>query len=424
MRKISSLKIGFKELVDSKKIYFFLGAGLSQVFALLTSFYILKYANAKIYGSFSYFLSIAMLIGSLATLKFEQSIVISKTITDSNEKLILTIQTSFFLSLITIAIFSLFDKSLGIIELVLCVILSISVALNASLQQGFVFLEKHIYNGLLGSVYAFLNLLLIIFFIKIPNGLQIAYSSAYLAAGLIFSIAISKLNFEFKILSISKYRRVFKEQFSFVKYVFPGAILTILLTYGHPILIKYIYSENELGLFSLSLRILLLPSILVGSVLGALFRKRLSELYFKGEYDSILIESKKILKYLLLIAILIYPIILLILTRINDILNLSGWYGIGKVSSILVFYAISQLLYIPLTNVLLVYEKKNILLNLNIIQFLITAFIYICSSYYHFSFYSFLIFLNVTTSLFTMYAIYRILFIAKTCNRHINLSKS
>ena len=78
MKEIFLLKTEFKNLLHSKKIYFFLGAGLSQVFALATSFFVLKYANAEIYGNFSYFLSISFLVGSLATLKFEQSIVISK----------------------------------------------------------------------------------------------------------------------------------------------------------------------------------------------------------------------------------------------------------------------------------------------------------------------------------------------------------
>lgn len=413
MKEISLPKKGIKNILFSRKKYFFLGAALSQLFALGTSFYILKFANAAVYGKFSYFLSIAFIIGSISTLKFEQAIVISNNRKESNYKFNLTILTSIWFSAVLILFIYFLSEPLDILSYILIFILSISIALNASLQQAFLYLEKHISNGLLSTVYAGLNLLLVILLIRKESGLQISYTLAYLLTGMIFSFIVLKSNFHFQFYSIKTYFRLFKKNFSYFQFIFPGAILTILLTYGHPIFIKHLYNETDLGLFSLSLRILLLPSILVGAILGGFFRKKLSVLYMSRKYLEIQKEGKNIIKYLFLVAVLIYPLLLLTLNQINKLLKLSGWENIGTVSSLLLFYALSQYFYVPLSNIALVCNKKDLLFRLNILQFAITLFVYGVAYFLQLNFFTFMFLLSLFTSLFSLYAAVKLVSIPK-----------
>lgn len=401
-------------MINSKNVYFFLGSALSQVFALLTSIYILKYASPDIYGQFSYFVSFGSILGSVCTLKFEQSIAISKDLDETQDKFALTIHTCFLLTLFFSIVYLPFDTQFSWFNAALIFILANTIALNASLQQAFLFMESHKLNGLLSLLYAALNFCLVYFFISFNDGLKTSYVFSYLLASVCFVYIAARRKFTLKLLHPQRLFALFKENNAYPVYILPGAISTILLTYGHPILIKHLFSESELGLFSISLRILLLPTILVSSVVSGLFRASISKLFLQRRFDEIQASTKKVTIFLLLTSIVAYSVLLLAIANMDYFLKGNKWNGIGNVAILLSLYAVAQYFYLPLSNIALVCEKKKMLMYLNLGQLVVSVLAYWGTYYFKLQFNSFLLLLSVLTFVYCIYACYRFVFIGRT----------
>lgn len=391
-------------MLNSKNIYFYLGAAVSQLLTIITSFIILKAVDSAEYGNYSYFVSVASIIGSIATLKFEQSIVISKGNNESLEKVSLTLVLSFLSSLVMVGIYSVIDKKLNFSYIFLVFSLSFVIALYACITQILLFREKHRSNGLLSVFNALFFLIFVILLRRRTNGLEIAYFLSSFVACLIFIVILEREKVKIRPLSFSKYKSVFNRNALYPIYVLPGAIFSILLTYGHQVCIKYLFNDSDLGLFSLSLRLLLLPSILIGTVAAGLFRTSLSKSYLNGDYKQVSSESKKIAKFLIITALIMYIPLLIVLYNLHFFLKLKGWDGIGNVSIFLVLFAISQYIFVPLSNIALVCDEKSLLFRMNLYQFIFILIVYITTYLFKLTFFHFLLYLSVVSFLFCIYS--------------------
>ncbi|MGZ3763979.1 MAG: lipopolysaccharide biosynthesis protein [Mucilaginibacter sp.] len=392
-------------MFKSNRSWYFIGAALSQLLTLIASFYIVKGATASVFGEFSFFVSLATIIGSVSTLKFEQAIVVSNSITDSVDKFRLTIQIALIINLLLmpLAFFALGSK-VTVFDLFLVFVVANNIVINASIQQAFLFLEGHFYNGLFNVCYSFFNLVFVYLLIHKPEGLQISYTLAYVVSSVIFLLVLIKFSYSFKFISYKSLLSLYKRNKQYPIYIFPGAVLSIFLTYGHPVFISYIYSNNLVGLFSISNRILMLPIIVVSSVVSGLFRVRLSKLYFSNNRAEIYKQSVRALKFLGLSAVIIYPVLVYVIMNINSYIKLTGWNGIEKVAPLLGVYVVAQYFYIPMCNIPLVCERKKLLFRMNLYQFILNIIVYLLSYLLNFSFSVFLSFLSGSMFVFSFIA--------------------
>nr|WP_315026736.1 oligosaccharide flippase family protein [uncultured Chryseobacterium sp.] len=399
-------------MINKENFVYYAGTALSQVITLLTTLYILYHFSPEDFGYFSLVLSVTSIIGSLSTLKFELSVAISKDEKSAVEKLSLTVFVSLFINILLSIIYFLFEPN---INLFILIAMSTTIAMNGSIQQFILFEENHKLNGIIPVLTALLNLVFLLL-LKGNNALVFAYilSSWLITAFYIFWML--KKGKQYFVLTFEPLKRIFRENISFVKYIFPSSIATILIMYFHPILLSYLYNSANVGLFSFALRILLLPSIIIGTVTGALLRNTLSRLYFSGEYVLINKEINKILVWLLISSMICFPILEFFVFELKNFVNISKWNGIEHISVLIIFYAVSQFFFIPLSNIPLVFDKKKLLLKLNIIQLFLTLMIYLGAYLFKWQFENFLIILSIVMMIFSAISCYYFVKIVKIKN--------
>lgn len=389
-------------MINKTNIYLYLGALISQLVTLITSFIILKFISPEVYGRFTYIIAIGSILGSFATLKFEQSISISINLEEAFKKVILSFQTSFFLSIFSLP-FLFFLLKLNFFNIFLIFLLSISIALFASLQQFFLFSKKYKQNSILSISIAILNLIFFFTFYKMKYGLEISYIFSYFLASLFFIIYTNFKIIKFYMLKYIDYKNLFTELAVFPKVVFPGAVIGILLLYANPIVLKYLYTEREVGMFSFTTRVLTLPVILVSSVSSGLFKVQISKYFFEKDVIGFQNEKKKLLLFLIIMMFLSFFILLIAMNNIDKFSIFHKWDFLGFTSNLLVLYAISQFLYLPFTSIPLVLKQEKILMQSNIVLFCLIFVFYILVYLLNFSFEKFLLFFSIINFLFSIY---------------------
>ena len=294
-------------MINKKNYPIFLGAIFSQLITLITSCLLFYKSEPTIYGEFSFFISVISIIASLSTFKFEQSIVISSNNEEVFVKVILAFFFNIIITLISITI-AFFIGVFDLLHIIYFFVLSVSIVLSASMQQVFLFYEKHVYNGLLALLIAAFNLFFLFFLINKSNGLIVSYVFGY-GCAVSFILLINVKYFLNLKINFNKLKEVFWKNINYPIYVFPSAISGILLTYCHPIMLKFLYSDKFIGLFSISLRLLLLPTIVFGAIIGGLFRVNLAKLYLNKDYENIELEIKKNIKYLIFFCCFCFPFV-------------------------------------------------------------------------------------------------------------------
>lgn len=404
-------------LYNTKSLYFYVGSGLAQVVTIITTFYIIKKFTPTAFGQFSYYFSIGSIIGSFATLKYELSIALSKDSKEANDKSNLTI----LISLLFNALFSfiglctpLYDFNIYFLYILL---LSNTVSINACFQQFLLYEEEHFLNGLNPLLFSILNLIILLCLTK-NNGEVIL--SSYIISNVILLViyitSVCKKGYSVLFKKIGFYKDLFIKHLDFPKYVLPSSIANILLAYCNPIFIGYLFDKNNVGLFSFSLRILMLPSIVIGSVASSIYRAEIAKLYFDNNYEIIKSQTRKLFLILTLLTIFCFPVLILVIKYIPLFIDMNKWAGILPISIYLVPYSISQLFFQPFSNIALVFKQNKILLSQNILQLVATILVYLAAFIFKIEFSVFVIILSVVlfiVSFYSCYKFYQILKIQK-----------
>ena len=390
-------------MINLKSSYFFLGNILGQMISLITAVFIIKNISPDDFGRFSIFTSIGSIIGSFATLKFELSISISSNISEAFEKLNFSIIVSTILNLIFVATVLPFVKLGGMNNILLLFVFAICTSLNGSLQQIFLFREDHLKNGVLSLMLSLFNFLFILYIFRGDSVLIKSNVFANLIVAVIFIFTVYRSGFSFKIFSMVKLKEMFNGNIQYVKYILPGSVATILLSYFHPILLALIFKDKEVGVFSFSLRIMSLPTIIIGVVVSGLLRARISKLFFDNNFEQIRKEVRRAIKLLLGSSIVAFSCLVIIIYNLSFFINIDKWKGLEMTSILLLFYCVAQYFYVPLSNLAMVFGENKKLLKYNIIQLVITALTYLGTYIFNFSFHQFLILLSFVFVTFSFY---------------------
>ncbi|MCA4793872.1 MATE family efflux transporter [Myroides odoratimimus] len=382
----------------------FLGAVLNQTIVLITTYFVLSLSNPSNYGRFSYFIAIVSIIASISTLKLEQSIVISQNDTEVSVKVWLILILNTIVTCVSLLLISCFIE-FSTLELLLFLPLSFGIVMIANFQQIFLFKNQHKYNALISITVSFINFIIVYFCISYEWGLVLGYSFSYfLVSFLVFFLFIKKKILRFA--SWKEIKNIFVLNINYVKFIFPSSIVTILLAYFHPILLEFVYDQEVVGEFSLSLRILMLPSIVFGGILGGLLRTKLAVYKFSNSYTEFRSEIVKAVRYLFLSIFILFPIIIFLISIAVNYLDFLEWRKIPVLSFFLVGYAISQYLYIPLINIPLVLDKGKVLFKSNLYVLSNNLLVYVVVYVFKLEFTSFLIILSISNLLLVFYQLY------------------
>ena len=353
--------------------------------------------------------SIASICGSLATLKLELSIPVAKSFSDANSRTTLTLFVSLMLNVFMIILFLLLGFVPNYSSLLFVFLISCIVSINATFNQLFLQSESFIVTGFIPLFLAVANLL----FLQILNGFG---GNPILFAFILSSVLVMAINigvskyFGFKfIVKTEILASTFLELKNYPFFIFPGSVLIIFSTYIVPIILDLLYTKEDVGVYAYSLRILMLPSIVFGSVAGSIFRVRMAKLYHLSDIVEINRLTKKLFILLILVVLISFPSILFLVDYVFNILGLKMWKDLNLILIFLVPFAIGQLFFQTFSNILLVFNKNGMFFFLNGLQLATIVISFILALIFQFRFDLFILIISISSLFVSIYSSFKML---------------
>lgn len=208
-------------------------------------------------------------------------------------------------------------------------------------------------------------------FVLFSNGLIVGTITSYFVGVIFLIFCLYKTISEncFEGICLSKMKRVAVEYKKFPLYDAPATLL-LFCTFNLSLLIlSNNYSKSEIGCLSVIHQMLLLPISLIGSALGRVYYRQITD--NSNSYDVSVKEiSSKMIKYVLVLSLL--PAFFIVLGGdylINGFLG-DKWNNAGNIAVCMVIWSIPNILTQPLIPILRKENKQNIMLIFNIINFI------------------------------------------------------
>jgi len=186
-------------------------------------------------------------------------------------------------------------------------------------------------------------------------------SSLYLLKRSLFHLNECSLDF-FKLRSVAK---KYKE---FPLLSMPSALLDTVSFNSIIFLLSYFFPESVTGAFSFSMRILSIPSIVIGTAMGQVFFQKISEAFNnKGKILPLILRSWKVL---FLIGIIPTVVVFFFGEELFTFVFGKNWAQAGIISRYLCFLTLISFISSPTSSAMLVLRKQKAILILNIIAFI------------------------------------------------------
>ena len=342
------------------------GTIIAQIIGLIATPILSRFYSPDDFGLLGSLITIAVIISVIGSLKYEMAIVLTSDKTEA--KGIFTLSTWLLLIITGLTcVFILiyprcltyvgFDK-ISITSVVLLLLLVLGYGLYNIFYQwyskfeNYSLLSKHAIAQKLGIV--ILQLLIFVLFTN-TYGLVLGFSVGYLLSLLILIIPqwneINLLSFKFTNLKL-----LTKKYYRFPLYTAPQNLLNAISQGSPVIMLGYFFDATTVGLYFFTVRILQLPSTIIGTSVRQVFYKRASDL--KNNLTQL---RKEFLNITLgLFGIISLPVLIIFMfgPEIFQFLFGPEWLKAGELASWL-FLWIGLLFVNPPSNALLLVLKKN-----------------------------------------------------------------
>jgi O-antigen/teichoic acid export membrane protein len=351
----------------------FKGSAISQVILLLSTPILSRIFLPSSFGLLSVYVSISSILGSLFTLKYELPIVIPPKKQTAISLMIISIFSSFIFSLITFIvlllfgnlIFSFFKLQHNIWLFILIPCTTFVIGLSAVLQQWNVRQKKYNIlstNNIIGSVSNTGVSIGLGLFGVLSVGLIFGYYFSFIF-GISYMIYKIFLNLNSPIqfrqyISKQNLKNVFKDFNGYPKYVLPTTFFSVLSYQILPIILQNLFSLEFVGYYSMANRLSLIPSIVIGSAIGSVFRSEVASHANENKDLKPLFFST--LKRMVLLGIVIYSLLSILAPTLFSVFLGSNWKPAGIITRTLVLYIFSQFIVQTFYDVLLIKSKLKI----------------------------------------------------------------
>ncbi|WP_223609073.1 oligosaccharide flippase family protein [Chryseobacterium sp. OSA05B] len=217
------------------------------------------------------------------------------------------------------------------------------------------------------SVVSFLFQVVFVF-IKIENGLVIGSLIGYIAA---FLAALYCCRKYFVKPDLKKYIDNAKKRPELFKYAYPSTLINALGNNIMPILISLYFADSLLGEYSLAVKIMSVPLLLISSSIATVYYPRAAELNNRGRSRSELFAYTK--KMSLMNFYIIFGLYILVNVAGIPVLELffnKNWEHLGLFIFLMSFGYLTRSLINPIADILTILKRNNVALIFNIYLFL------------------------------------------------------
>lgn len=366
MNFVKKIITEFKKSVIARNVLSVSGGNLiSQIIIIISIPIMARVYSATGFGFLSIFISYASILASLTTLKLELAISLPKSEEKASTVTILSILSSLVISLIYLLVIFLFYEELAIVMklkaeiLLLIPITTFAIALFASNQQLNMREGRFKYTS---SIAVFLSVsnvavaFILSFFLK-DTGLILGYAISYFLSSIIITWPLfdrlkKQFNSEFFLNCI----QTLKEYSSFPKVMVFTSFLTIASQQGIPIILSIFFTTSDIGYFSMANRVVMLPTIILGSAFSSVFRFHFSEI--NNQNLNLRPAFIKLLKRLILGGFPVFAFISVISPFIFPLVLGNEWRISGKYASVLSIVAFCHFLNLSISNIYIVFQKQ------------------------------------------------------------------
>ncbi|MEJ6533222.1 oligosaccharide flippase family protein [Pseudoalteromonas lipolytica] len=322
-------------------------------------------------GELAFIISISTILSSFLTLKLDFSIPKKKSTSQANSILVTSIILLLISTIIVFVFVFLFDIFFELISLVhiFSVVIALNLALNGILVNYLNFYQTYkviafslFINALFTSV-----LKVGLGYLAITNALVIA---TLLGGGVsIFILTLGSKKYYFKNYKYLPRNiiRDLRDNLDFVRFYLPSSIFSAFSMHIPVLLIGYYYGNYILGFYSLALRMLQMPIALIGSSLGKVYYREVTNL---DCLDLQRLLTKKIILVLSLVGSV--PIVVLSFygEELFSFVFGVNWLTAGTIAEKLAPWIFLVLIFSPLSNILLVKDEQKKLLYTSLMLFL------------------------------------------------------
>lgn len=272
------------KISDFTKRAFILARGtvVAQAIVLFSSPLLTRLYSPEQFGALALFSSMYSLLVCFTTLKYDQAIIIPRDEEDAKRlsSLILLLTIIAVVGCVVVGLGLIIFKGLRAVEnyLALPVILFFG-SLVTVLQQWNLRYDRYAWNSLGAIIGAVANTSasLFLFFIGFRKfGLQVGYLLSFVSVAIFFLVK-NRIKITFFSISLTEAVATAKAYMRFPTGMLVPYFLSVASYQLTPILLSSSYGVGAVGQYSLANRLLVLPSILIGSAIGDVFRVELSK---------------------------------------------------------------------------------------------------------------------------------------------------
>ena len=343
------------------------GTVIAQIIGLIATPILSRFYTPDNFGLLGSLLTIAAIISAVSSLKYEMAIILTSNKIEA--KGLLTLSTCLlFLTTGLICISILICptcltyiglEKVSVISVILLLLLVFGYGLFNILYQwhskfeNYALLSKFSVVQKLGIV--ILQLLIYVLFTN-TYGLILGFTIGWLLALIILIIPEWK-EINFLSFRLTHLKLLTKKYYRFPAYTAPQNLLNAI-SQGLPVLmLGYYFDATTVGLYFFTVRILLLPSTIIGKSIRQVFYKRASDLIS----NLSLLRNEYLKTTLVLFGIILIPVVTIFMfgPEIFQFLFGSKWLVAGEIASWLFLW--TGLLFInqPSNALLLVLKKNN-----------------------------------------------------------------
>lgn len=375
----------FKSEYSKNVLTLMTGTTIAQAIPIAVTPILTRIYSPNDFGIFALFLAITAITGAISNAQYEQAIVLPIKDEDSFNLVALGIAIAIGFSLFLFLIIILFKIQISIFLgneqiasfLFLVPLSTLLVGIYNSLNF-FNIRKKQFKNIATSQVTRSGSLVVSQVLIGLialgPLGLIVGQIISYLS-GNVMLFKTLKSNYKRGYISKEKIKKQAKVYKKFPFYSLPAILLNSINLNVVNFLISSIFSVTTLGFYSLTQRIIGIPSRVIGSSIGQVYLQQASESYRKnGNTEKIFLKTFKKLTYL---SVPIFIVLYFIAEPVFAFVFGEEWRISGVYAKILIPLAAVRFVSSSLSNTLVVHQKQQLLLFINIL--LLTATILIFS---------------------------------------------
>ena len=323
------------------------GTVIAQLISILLQPFLRRYFSPETFGTYSVYMSVVGIIAVLASLRYDDAIVLPKKDNESANILFVSLIFNFIFNLLLFLLILIWGKKiisfLNIppgFPISILFLIPLSVFLYNTYQSfNYWLIRKKKYysvslNKLIRRGSEGISQIAFALF-KNPKGLIISDIIGQSANVIITVIQGFKYGFSCKFISVRKLRYILKKYSDFPKYNLIPALMSTCSYFLPPIFINKFFSAENTGYFDLSKLLLSIPLALVASSFSNVLLQSIAEKFQKKQ--SIMGILKPVFYVVIFIIVVEILLIKLFGTELFIFIFGNNWEKSGEISKILVW---------------------------------------------------------------------------------------